>query len=154
MELTVVRYNTLMVMATTLSGLELPHVANVPSPAGIPNIAIYAIYSTKPISALTAPSKLILLNLDYYALNSKSYRPSKNVDVSEILQSKSLRVTRFTAAGADAVTGATFGGQNWENGGEVSGKKVYERATGEVVNVGDSEGYKRTVALQFAQLVV
>lgn len=127
-------------MATTLSGLESPYVANVTSPVGMPNMAIYAIYSTKPISPLTAPSKLILLNLDYYALNSTSYRPSKNVDVSKILQSKNLRVTRFTAAGADAVTGATFEGQNWEHNGMVSGKKVYERATGGVVNVGDSEG--------------
>jgi hypothetical protein len=51
-----------------------------------------------------------------------------------------LRATRFTAAGADAVNGATFSGQWWENGGVVSGNKVYEQAKGGAVDVGDSEG--------------
>ena len=102
-------------------------------------MAIYAFYSSKPASS-TAPTKLILLNMSYYSLNSTSPRPIKTVSVADILKSTNLRVTRFTAAGADAVSEATFGGQSWENGGVVSGKKVYEQAKGGVVEVGDSEG--------------
>ena len=134
------RYNALIVMAITLSNLETPYVASVNSPAGIPNMAIYAIYPSKPVSSSTAPAKLILLNMSYYALNSTGPRPTEKVNLADILKSTNLRVTRFTAAGADAVSGATFGGQSWENGGVVSGNKVYEQAIEGVVEVGDSEG--------------
>jgi hypothetical protein len=134
------RHNALIVIAVTLSNFESPYIASVPSPSGNPNVAIYAIYSAKPASPLTAPSKLILLNLNYYPLNSTSPRPTETVSVVDILESTNLRATRFTAAGADAVNGATFGGQWWENGGVVSGNKVYEQAKGGAVDVGDSEG--------------
>ena len=134
------RYNSLIVMADTLSDYVTPYVARVPSPSGMPNMAIYAIHSSKPASASTAPTKLILLNLNYYALSSTTPRPTETVSVADILESTNLRVTRFTAAGADAVSGATFGGQSWENGGVVSGGKVYEQANGGVVKLGDSEG--------------
>jgi hypothetical protein len=134
------RYNALIVIAVTLSNFESPYVASVPSPSGNPNVAIYAIYSAKPTAPSTAPSKLILLNLNYYPLNSTSLRPTETVSVADILESTNLRVARFTAAGADAVSGATFGGQSWENGGVVSGTKVYEQGKGGAVEVGDSEG--------------
>lgn len=134
------RYNALIIMAITLSDLDSPYVASVPSPAGMSNMAIYALYPSKPTSPSPAPAKLILLNLNYYALNSTGPRPTEEVNAADILRSTNLRVTRFTAAGADAVSGATFGGQSWENGGEVTGEKVYELAKGGVVVVGDSEG--------------
>jgi hypothetical protein len=134
------RYNALIVIAVTLSNFESPYIASVPSPSGNPNVAIYAIYSAKPASPSTPPSKLILLNLNYYPLNNTSPRPTETVSVADILESTNLRVTRFTAEGADAVSGATFGGQTWENGGVVSGDKVYEQARGGAVVVGDSEG--------------
>lgn len=81
-----------------------------------------------------------MLNMDYYASNSTSARPTKSVNAGTILQSMSLRVSRFTAASADATSGATFGGQDWENQGMISGHKVYEMAPGGMVEVGDSEG--------------
>ena len=81
--------------------------------------------------------------MNYYPVGSSSARPSDKVNVAEILQSasSSLRVSRFTAAGGDATTGATFAGQSWENGGVASGTKVYEAADEEgMVEVADSEG--------------
>ncbi len=81
-----------------------------------------------------------MLNMDYYAAGSTSVRPKKSVNAGSILQSKSLRVSRFTAAGADATSGATFAGQSWENQGKVSGKKLYEMAPGGIVQISASEG--------------
>jgi len=127
-------------MATALSTFKTPYVASIASPADSPNIAIYALYPSAPASSATAPSKLIVLNMDYYASKSTSVRPKKSVNAGSILQSKSLRVSRFTAAGADATSGATFAGQSWENQGKASGNKVYEMAPGGLVEISASEG--------------
>jgi hypothetical protein len=134
------RYNALIVIAVTLSDFKSPYVASVPSPSGMPNLAIYAIYSATTTSLSTAPTKLILFNLNYYPLNSTSPRPTETVSMADIVESTNLRVTRFTAAGANAVSGTTFGGLTWENGGVVSGDKVCKQARGGAVVVGDSEG--------------
>lgn len=134
------RYNTMIIMATALSTFETPYVASIASPSDSPNIAIYALYSSAPASSSSAPSKLIVLNMDYYASDSKSSRPKKSVNAGTILQSKNLRVSRFTAAGADATSGATFAGQNWENQGKVSGNKIYEMESGGIVEISASEG--------------
>ena len=134
------RYNTMIIMATALSTFKTPYVASIASPSDSPNIAIYALYPSAPASSATAPSKLIVLNMDYYAAESTSVRPKKSVNAGSILQSKSLRVSRFTAAGADATSGATFAGQSWENQGKVSGKKLYEMAPGGIVQLSASEG--------------
>lgn len=133
-------YNTLIIVATALSTLETPYISSIAPPADSPNLAVYALYPSAPASSSSAPSKLIVLNLDYYATNSTSARPTKSVNAGSILHSRSLRVSRFTAASAESTSGATFGGQNWENRGVVIGDKVYEKAAGGVVEVGDSEG--------------
>jgi uncharacterized RDD family membrane protein YckC len=77
------RYNALIVIAVTLSDshsdFKLPYVAGVPSPSGMPHLAIYGIYSAKPASPSTAPSKLILLNLNYYPFNWTSPWPAETV---------------------------------------------------------------------------
>ena len=91
------RYNALIVIAVTMSDFKLPYVASVPSPSGMPNLAIYAIYSATTTSLSTAPTKLILFNLNYCPLNSTSPRPTETVSVADILESTNLRVTRFTA---------------------------------------------------------
>jgi hypothetical protein len=127
-------------MATALSTLETPYVSSIASPSDSPNLAIYALYPSAPASSSSTPSKLVVLNMDYYASNSKTARPTKSVNAGSILQSINLRVSRFTAAAADATSGATFGGQDWENQGIIRGHKVYEKAPGGIVEVGDSEG--------------
>lgn len=127
-------------MATALSTLETPYISSIASPTDSPNLAIYALYPSAPASSSSAPSKLVVLNMDYYASSSVSARPTKSVNAGSILQSTRLRVSRFTAAGADATSGATFGGQDWENQGMASGHKVYEMAPGGMVEVGASEG--------------
>lgn len=127
-------------MATALSTFKTPYVASFASPSDSPNIAIYALYPSAPASSSSAPSKLIVLNMDYYASGSTSVRPRKSLNVGSIFQSKSLRVSRFTAAGADAINGATFAGQTWENQGKASGNKVYEVAAGGIVEISASEG--------------
>lgn len=127
-------------MATALSTFKTPHIASIASPSDSPNIAIYALYPSAPASSSSAPSKLIVLNMDYYTSESTSVRPKKNVNAASILQSKNLRVSRFTAAGADATNGATFAGQSWENQGKVSGDKVYEVGPGGIVEISASEG--------------
>lgn len=78
--------------------------------------------------------------MEYYGSNSTSARPTKSVNTGSILQDMNLRVSRFTAAGADANSGATFGGQDWENEGVIKWHKIYEMAPGGMVEVGDTEG--------------
>jgi hypothetical protein len=134
------RYNAMIIMATALSTFKTPYVASIASPSDSPNLAIYALYPSAPASSSSPPNKLIVLNLDFYASGSTSVRPKKSVNAGGILQSTSLKVSRFTAAGADATNGVTFAGQNWENQGKVSGNKVYEKASGGIVEISASEG--------------
>jgi hypothetical protein len=127
-------------MATALADLKTPYVATIASLSDSPNLVIYALYPSAPASSSSAPKKLIVLNLDYYGSASTGARPTKSVNAGSILQSNNVRVSRFTAAAADATSGATFGGQDWENQGIIRGHKVYEKAPGGIVEVGDSEG--------------
>lgn len=90
------------------------------------NIVIYAIYPNASATQ-TAPTRLIILNLNYQAAGTKS-RPHDTVNVRNILKSPdaNLKVLRLTATSADATSDVTFGGQSWENEGKVSGEKTYE----------------------------
>lgn len=136
------RYYTLLILASALSRLADPHVVSLPSPPNAPNLALYAIYPSKPSSA-SHPASLIILNMNYHASGSTSPRTVQSLNVGEVFGSAELQVSRFTSQGADAIAGATFGGQDWTTGaspGVAVGKRVWESVGGGIVMVGDSEG--------------
>jgi hypothetical protein len=135
------RYYTFLITAAALSSLPTPYITALPSPSSRPNLAIYALYPSAPCGT-SKPTKLIILNLSFHVARSTSARPVAQVSVSAILAGDRVRVTRFTAPGADSTADATFGGQDWLSsgtGGPV-GRNVVEAVTNGVVSVGDSEG--------------
>lgn len=74
-------------------------------------------------------------------MSSSTPRPVQDIDVSAVLGGNvNVKVSRLTARGADAVTGATFAGQDWTIDGTAKGAKVVESMSAQHVLVGDSEG--------------
>ncbi len=132
-------YYTLLITASALATFPNPHIIALPSPSGLPNVAIYALYASAPPS-WAKPSKLIILNLSFHAANSTTARHEAQVSVSGVLGSSTIKVTRFTAPGADSETDATFGGQDWLNTGSPQGNMAVEMFRNGLVSVGDSEG--------------
>jgi hypothetical protein len=81
--------------------------------------------------------------MNYHARNSNSPRTGQSLNVGDVFDNAKLHVSRFTSQGADSITGATFGGQDWNTSaslGVAVGKRVWESVSGGVVTVGDSEG--------------
>jgi hypothetical protein len=136
-----IRYYTFLITASALSTLSSPYIIAVPSPSNLPNVAIYAVYPSAP-SNTSKPTKLIILNLSFHAASSAVARREAQISVSGVLDTSNVKVTRFTAPGADSETQATFGGQDWLSSGTgvPVGKKVVETVGNGVVSVGDSEG--------------
>jgi hypothetical protein len=105
-----IRYYTFLITALALPTLSSPYIAAVPSPSNLPNVAIYALYPSAP-SSTSKPTKLIILNLSFHAANSTTAHHEAQISVSGVLGTSNVKVTRFTAPGANSETQATFGGR-------------------------------------------
>lgn len=133
-----------LLVAEAVGSSTQSRIALLPSPAGLTNLAAYAIWDPASRSVHDGPARLALLNLAVRNVSSSQDEGEVQVDVSTWLRAKGgkgVKVKRMTAPGLDSKDSdtATWAGQSFANG-TASGVEVVEGLQNGTVGVKGSEG--------------
>ncbi|KZO93539.1 glycoside hydrolase family 79 protein [Calocera viscosa TUFC12733] len=133
-------YVAFLLLAEAIGASSKSRIAPLTPPGDLEaSLGAYAIWDDALNT--TAPSRLVLLNMDIFNLTSPSPRPAVTVDLTPLVGSKSVTLKRMTAPGLDEkdATAVTWAGQQFANGTAVGQESVETVAAGNV-SVSASEG--------------
>ncbi|KZT52421.1 glycoside hydrolase family 79 protein [Calocera cornea HHB12733] len=129
-----------LLLAEAIGASNKTRIAPVTAPGDLGStLGAYAIWDDA-VNA-TAPSRLVLLNMDIFNITSPSPRPAVTIDLSPLVGQGSVTLKRMTAPGLDEndPTAVTWSGQQFYNGTAV-GQESVETAAAANVTVQASEG--------------